>query len=168
MDLAPVTFRPIGIVRSEHRSERHTPIQPVCAEGCAGRVEILDEYADGLEDIEGFSHIHLLCHLDRAGPARLKVVPFLDDLPHGIFATRSPWRPNALGLSLVRLVRREGATLFIDEVDILDGTPLLDIKPYVARFDAREGARCGWTDEVDARTFAERGSREGPLLAEPD
>ena len=123
MGLAPVTFRPIGIVHSEHRSERLTPIQPVCAEGCVGRVEILDEYVDGLEDIEGFSHIHLLYHLDRAEPAQLKVVPFLDDVPHGIFATRSPWRPNAVGLSLVRLVRREGGTLFIDEVDILDGTP---------------------------------------------
>lgn len=160
MDLTPVTFRPIGIVRSEHRSARHTPIQPVCAEGCAGRVEILDEYVEGLQDIEGFSHIHLLYHLHRAGPAKLRAVPFLDDVPRGIFATRSPWRPNALGLSLVRLVRREGATLFIDEVDILDGAPVLDIKPYVARFDAREGARCGWTDAVGPETLAARGSRE--------
>jgi len=154
MDLAAVTFQPIGIVRSEHRSEQHTPIQPVCAEGSAGRVEILDEYASGLEDIEGFSHIYLLYHLHRAGPARLGGVPFLDDVPHGIFATRSPWRANALEFSLVRLVRREGATLIIDDVDVLDGTPLLDIKPYVARFDAREGARCGRTDGVDAQTFA--------------
>jgi tRNA-Thr(GGU) m(6)t(6)A37 methyltransferase TsaA len=160
VELKPVTFRPIGVIRSEHRDEDATPIQPPCARGCPGRVDVLDEYTEGLQDIEGFSHVHLLYHLHRAGPARLSVVPFLDDVPHGVFATRSPWRPNPLGMSLARLIRREGSTLFIEDVDVLDGTPLLDIKPYVARFDAREGARCGWTDDVGAALFAARGRRD--------
>ena len=160
MELEPVTFRPIGVIHSEHSDEHATPIQPACASGCPGRVELLEEYAEGLLDIEGFSHIYLLYHLHRAGPARLTVVPFLDDIPHGVFATRSPWRPNPLGMSLVHLVRREGSTLFIEDVDVLDGTPLLDIKPYVARFDARAGARCGWTESVGGEQFAERGRRD--------
>ena len=169
MELETVTFKPIGVIRSDHRDEHATPIQPSCAQGCQGRVEVFDDYAEGLQDIEGFSHVHLLYHLHRAGPAGLTVVPFLDDVPHGVFATRSPWRPNAIGMSLVRLVSREDAVLLIEDVDVLDGTPLLDIKPYVARFDAREEVRCGWTEGVSAQQFAERGRRGWtPRARRPD
>jgi tRNA-Thr(GGU) m(6)t(6)A37 methyltransferase TsaA len=157
--LQTLTLSPIGIIHSENCDPARTPIQPVCAEGCCGRVEVLDEYADGLVDIEGFSHLHLLYWLHRSAPASLMVTPYLEDVPHGIFATRTPTRPNPLGLSVVRLVERRGRMLFVEDVDVLNGTPLLDIKPYVERFDVRLGTRGGWTDSVDAETFCRRGTR---------
>ena len=155
-----VVFRPIGVIHSEHRQAERTPIQPVCAPGSAGTVEVFEEYVAGLDDIEGFSHIYLLYAFHRASGAPLKVVPYLSDEPRGVFATRSPERPNHLGLSLVRLVERRGAALLVEDLDVLDGTPLLDIKPYVARFDAREHTRGGWTDAVDEETLRRRGRRE--------
>jgi tRNA-Thr(GGU) m(6)t(6)A37 methyltransferase TsaA len=162
MPEADVTFHPIGVIRSRHTDSARTPIQPVFAEGCEGRAEILPEFTAGLDGLEGFSHIYLMYHLHRAGPAQLRVTPFLKDAEMGVFATRAPCRPNAIGLSIVRLVRREGNVLHLDGVDILDGTPLLDIKPYAARFDRIEGTRNGWQDglenEEDIRT---RGRRQG-------
>jgi tRNA (adenine37-N6)-methyltransferase len=160
--LPTLTLTPIGIIRSMHRDVARTPIQPVCAVGSAGRVEVFEAYAEGLADIEGFSHLHLLYWLHRAAPASLTVTPFLEDVPHGTIATRTPTRPNPLGLSVVRLVERRGRMLFVEDLDVLDGTPLLDIKPYVERFDVRVGTRGGWTDGVDAETFRRRGSRSGP------
>jgi tRNA-Thr(GGU) m(6)t(6)A37 methyltransferase TsaA len=157
--LEALTLRPIGVIRSDHHDLARTPIQPVCATGSPGRVEVFEDYADGLADVEGFSHLFLLFWLHHAAPAGLKVVPFLDDVPRGVFATRSPSRPNPLGLSVVRLVERRGATLLVEDVDVLDGTPLLDIKPYVERFDVRQGTRGGWTDGVDAESFRRRGTR---------
>jgi tRNA-Thr(GGU) m(6)t(6)A37 methyltransferase TsaA len=154
-----VTYRPIGVVRSRHTAAAQTPIQPVFAEGCAGRAEILPEFADGLADLEGFSHIYLIYHLHRAGPARLRVTPFLEDVERGVFATRAPSRPNPIGLSIVELVRREGCILHLDRVDILDGTPLLDIKPYTARFDRIDGTRNGWQDGVPEEEARRRGRR---------
>jgi tRNA-Thr(GGU) m(6)t(6)A37 methyltransferase TsaA len=154
-----VTLTPIGVIRSEHRDAATTPIQPVCAPGSPGRVDVFEPFVEGLEDIEGFSHLHLLYWLDRAGPARLTVTPYLEDVAHGIFATRTPTRPNPLGLSVVRLLERRGGTLLVEDVDVLDGTPLLDIKPYVERFDVRLSTRGGWTDGVDAETFFRRGTR---------
>ena len=155
-----LTLAPIGVIHSEHRDLALTPIQPVCADGCYGRVEVFEAFAQGLVDIEGFSHLHLLYWLHRAAPASLTVMPFLEDVPHGIFATRTPTRPNPLGLSVVRLVERQGTTLFVEGLDVVDGTPLFDIKPYVERFDVRLGTRGGWTDGVDAETFRRRGTRE--------
>ncbi len=155
-----IVFRPIGVVRSEHQEAAKTPIQPAYAQGCAGSVEILPEFADGLRDLEGFSHVYLLYHLDRAGAARLRVQPYLQDVERGVFATRTPCRPNPIGLSIVRLVRREGNVLHLDGVDILNGTPLLDIKPYTAKFDCIAGTRNGWQDEVDETTAHVRGKRE--------
>jgi len=154
-----VEFRPIGVVRSPHTRAEDTPIQPRFAEGIPGQVEVFPEFEPGLKDIDGFSHVYLLYVFDRAGPARLLVTPYLDDVPRGVFATRAPCRPNPLGLSLVRLVRRDGKVLHLEDVDILDGTPLLDIKPYVGRLDAREGARCGWLDEIDEESARVRGRR---------
>jgi tRNA-Thr(GGU) m(6)t(6)A37 methyltransferase TsaA len=154
-----ITYRPIGVIHSEHLAVEETPIQPVYAKGCKGQAEIFAEFADGLRDLEGFSHIYLIYHFHRAGPARPMVKPFLQDVERGVFATRTPCRPNAIGLSVVELVRREGNVLHLDGVDILDGTPLLDIKPYTTKFDLVETARNGWQDDVDEETAGQRGRR---------
>jgi tRNA-Thr(GGU) m(6)t(6)A37 methyltransferase TsaA len=154
-----ITYRPIGVIRSEHSAAEKTPIQPAYAKGCKGRVEVFPEFAPGLRDVEGFSHIYLIYHFHKAGLAKLIVKPFLQDLERGVFATRAPCRPNALGLSIVELVRREGNVLYLDGVDILDGTPLLDIKPYTVKFDRFETARNGWQDEVEEEAARQRGRR---------
>lgn len=154
-----ITYRPIGVIRSEHTAPEATPIQPVFARGCTGRAEVRPELEEGLRDLEGFSHVFLIYHFHRAGAARLAVQPFLQDVEHGVFSTRAPCRPNAIGLSVVELVSRDGNVLHLDGVDVLDGTPLLDIKPYVARFDRLDPPRCGWQDEVDEATARERGRR---------
>ncbi len=157
-----ITFRPIGVIRSPHTTPEHTPIQPTFAKGIAGTAELDPAYAEGLTDIEGFSHLWLIYLFDRASEPRLTVKPFLEDTPHGVFATRAPCRPNPVGLSLVRLVGREGAVLHLEDVDILDGTPLLDIKPHVVRFDVREGVRSGWVDRVEDAAAEQRGRRGWP------
>jgi tRNA-Thr(GGU) m(6)t(6)A37 methyltransferase TsaA len=154
-----ITYRPIGVIRTEHSVVEETPIQPAYAKGCKGRVEVFPEFAPGLRDVEGFSHIYLIYHLHKAGAAKLMVKPFLQDIERGVFATRAPCRPNAVGLSIVELVRREGNVLHLDGVDILDGTPLLDIKPYSAKFDRLETARSGWQDEVEEEAARQRGRR---------
>ena len=162
-----LTLEPIGIIHSEHHDPRETPIQPVCSHSSPGRVEIFPGFADGLDDVEGFSHLHLIYWLHLAadiqrlgasGPP-LKVVPYLDNVPRGVFSTRSPLRPNPIGLSVVRLVERRGAELLVEDLDVLDGTPLLDIKPYVEGFDLRVGTRGGWTEQVSGDTFRGRGER---------
>ncbi len=157
--LAPITFRPIGVVHSSHKLAEQTPIQPVYAKGVQGRAEILPEFVDGLRDLEGFSHLFLIYSFHRASSPRLMVKPYLDDEERGVFATRAPCRPNSIGMSIVRLVSREENLLHLEDVDILDGTPLLDIKPYVTRFDYREGARCGWHNGIDEETARRRGRR---------
>jgi tRNA (adenine37-N6)-methyltransferase len=154
-----IAYTPIGIIRSGHTKPEETPIQPVYAEGCAGEAEVFPEFAAGLRDIEGFSHIYLVYHLHKADRPRLTVKPFLQDVERGVFATRAPCRPNPIGISVVRLVRREGNVLHVEGVDVLDATPLLDIKPYTARFDHIESTRNGWQDEVDEKTAQRRGRR---------
>ena len=154
-----ITYRPIGVIRSEHTEPEETPIQPVYAEGCRGRAEVFPEFAAGLRDLEGFSRVYLVYHMHKAERPRLTVQPFLQDVERGVFATRKPCRPNPIGLSIVKMVRREGNILYLDGVDVLDGTPLLDIKPYTARFDCIAGTRNGWQDEVDEETARVRGSR---------
>jgi tRNA-Thr(GGU) m(6)t(6)A37 methyltransferase TsaA len=140
-------YRPIGIIHSPFKSREGTPIQPIGAIGVKAGVEIFPEYVEGLQDLEGFSHIILLyhCHLSKA--YRLKVKPFLDDVERGLFATRAPARPNPIGMSLVRLMRIENATLFVQDIDIIDQTPLLDIKPFVPDFDVRKAAKTGWLEK---------------------
>ena len=155
-----ITFQPIGIIRSEHRVARQTPIQPAYAKGCRGEVELFPQFAGGLRDLEGFSHLYLIFHFDRAEPAKLIVKPFLQDVERGVFSTRAPCRPNAIGLSIVELISIEGHILHLDSVDILDGTPLLDIKPYSAKFDRIATTRNGWQDEVDEETARRLGRRE--------
>ena len=153
----PICLQPIGIVHSPHRDPDQTPIQPVFAAGVPGTAEVFPAFAQGLRDLDGYSHLWLIYLFHQAKPARLIVTPYLDDVPRGVFATRAPCRPNPLGLSLVRLVRCAGNLLHLEDVDILDGTPLLDIKPYVRRFDVREDARCGWHDDVNEAEVQRRG-----------
>ena len=149
-----IEYRPIGIVRSPHETTTGTPIQPSRARGIEGTVEINEEYVEALSDLDGFSHIILICHLHRASDLKLKVVPYLDTELRGLFATRAPSRPNPIGLSVVRLLGVDGRVLRIEGVDLLDGTPVLDIKPYVCDFDDQTEVRCGWLDEVRDRETA--------------
>ena len=154
-----VCFTPIGTIHTEHTSASETPIQPPFAKGCPGRIELLPEYEEGLNDINGFSHVIVLYHLDRAGPPSLLVQPFLDDKLRGVFATRHPCRPNPIGLSILRLTKCERTTLFVDDVDILDGTPVLDIKPFLPRCDMPEDHRGGWMDHISPSLQRQRGRR---------
>jgi tRNA-Thr(GGU) m(6)t(6)A37 methyltransferase TsaA len=138
-------MRPIGVIHSPFQEKEQTPIQPSHSQA-QGRVEVYPEFAAGLEDIEGFSHIILLYVFHQSSGFTLQVKPFLDDRLHGLFATRYPRRPNPIGISVVRLAGREGNILQIEGVDVLDGTPLLDIKPYVSEFDLRTATRSGWLE----------------------
>ncbi len=148
-------LRPVGVVRSPFRVQDGTPIQPGRGRRMEGRVEVEPEYREALADLEGFERIWLLCWLHRARPWRARVVPYRDDTPRGLFATRAPARPNPVGISAVRLLRVEGCVLHVAELDILDGTPVLDVKPYVPEFDAFPGARAGWLENAAARDLAD-------------
>ena len=123
------------------------PIQPLGAKGISGTIDLDAEYADGLKDLQGFSHIILVYDFHRSEGYSLQVTPFLDDTQRGLFATRAPRRPNSIGISVVRLEKIDGTMLHISNVDILDGTPLLDIKPYVPDFDGAENIRTGWLED---------------------
>jgi tRNA-Thr(GGU) m(6)t(6)A37 methyltransferase TsaA len=151
--------RSIGVIHTPHTVPSQTPIQPVFAKGIRGTVEVFHEYVDGLMDLEAFSHVCLLYYFDRSTDTNLKVKPYLEDKKHGIFATRAPQRPNKLGISVVRLLSIERNILSIEDCDILDGTPLLDIKPYIERFDARSNVRSGWQENIPDDVADLRGRR---------
>ncbi|MGA2865197.1 MAG: tRNA (N6-threonylcarbamoyladenosine(37)-N6)-methyltransferase TrmO [Verrucomicrobiota bacterium] len=137
-------LKPIGTIHSSYQQATGTPIQSACAVGVKGTVEVFPEYALGLRDLDGFDRIWLLYWFDRAKPAQLIVTPYLDTTPHGVFATRAPCRPNPIGLSVVRLLGVTGHCLDVEGVDVLDNTPLLDIKPYIPAFDWFQTERVGW------------------------
>ena len=137
-------LNPIGLIHTPYRTKEETPIQGVFRPHVKGWVEVFPEFEEGLKDIELFSHIFLIYAFDRAAPVELVRLVLLDDQPHGIFASRHPSRPGALGLTVVELLRREGNRLEVAGTDMLDGTPLLDIKPYVPRFDSFPSASEGW------------------------
>ena len=139
-----IRYDPIGIIYSPYLGIEGMPIQPCAAIGVKGTIEIKPEYAGGLKDLDGFSHIILIYHLHGSKGFFLEVIPFLDDHPKGVFATRAPKRPNAIGVSTVKLVNVKDNILYIENVDILDDTPLLDIKPYVPQFDVQATAEIGW------------------------
>ncbi len=142
-----ISYKPIGVVHSPFKEPKGTPIQPSGAEGVNGTVEVYPQYAEGLKDVEDFSHIILIYHFHLSQETSLKEKPFMDDEEHGVFAMRGPSRPNPIGISIVRLTGIEENTLHIQDLDIVDGTPLLDIKPYVPEFDTREVEKIGWLDK---------------------
>jgi tRNA-Thr(GGU) m(6)t(6)A37 methyltransferase TsaA len=146
---------PIGVVHSPHRQAQGTPIQPRWAENSEGAVELFPQFAPGLRDLQGFERIWLLCWLDRTRDARLEVVPYRDTQTRGVFATRAPSRPNPIGLSCVRLLAVEGRRLRVADLDILDGTPLLDIKPYVPDCDVFDVKRVGWFANARGQRMAD-------------
>ena len=144
-------IKPIGIIHSPFRTKEECPIKPLYASGISGKVEIFEQYAAGLKDIESFTHVYLLYEFDRAGTVELIRPTFLDDEPHGVFATRHPCRPNGIGMSIVKVIQRDCNVLEVEGIDVLDQTPLLDIKPYIARFDRIEGASDGWLENKEWR-----------------
>jgi tRNA-Thr(GGU) m(6)t(6)A37 methyltransferase TsaA len=150
-------LKSIGIIHSPFKDLNGMPIQPAGASGVKGAVEVFEEYHAGLKDLDGFSHIILLYHFHRSQGFNLHVVPFLDSEPRGLFATRAPNRPNPIGLSVVQLDKIEDGVLQIQNVDILDRTPLLDIKPYVPEFDNQMKVRTGWLDTA-RKTISSRKS----------
>ena len=146
-----IKFEPIGIIHSPYTKLHDMPIQPSAARGVKGRVEIYKKYLPALSDLDRFSHIYLLYHFHLTQSVQLKVIPFLDDQERGLFATRAPKRPNPIGLSVVKLIRVEEHILHIENIDVIDGTPLLDIKPYVREMEAVEDLRIGWLEKHTSR-----------------
>jgi tRNA-Thr(GGU) m(6)t(6)A37 methyltransferase TsaA len=152
-----IEFQPIGVIHTPFTSTEGMPIQPAGGAGVKGTVEVFEEHRDGLKDLDGFSHVILLYHFHRSRGFKHQVVPFMDTQLRGLFSTRAPKRPNPIGLSVVQLNAIENSVLHIENVDILDGTPLLDIKPYVPEFDGRVDIRTGWLEEA-RKTVAQRES----------
>jgi len=147
----------IGVIHTPYKSVREMPVQPAGSAGAVGSIELNPELAAGLKDLGGFSHILVIYGFHRVAGSRLTVTPFLDQTPHGVFATRAPTRPNPLGLSLLQLVRIAGTTLQVAGIDMLDGTPLFDIKPYVPAFDQPIGTvRSGWLEGTAAAAVTVR------------
>ena len=146
-----IEYRPIGIIHSPFRDIEDMPIQPVGASKIKGTIEIFPEFTDGLKDLEGFSHIILLYHFHKVQESKLIVTPFMDSQSRGVFATRAPKRPNPIGLSIVRLVSIEQNILNIGNIDVIDGTPLLDIKPYVPEFDNYNVDSVGWLEKAKGK-----------------
>ena len=142
-----IEYRPIGIIHTSYKTPEGTPIQPTHAQGPEAKVEVLPEYAEGLTDLAGFSHIYLIYHFHLSKKFSLMVKPFLDTEFHGLFSTRAPSRPNSIGLSIVRLTGIKENILRVKNIDVLDGTPLLDIKPYVPGFDICKVNKIGWMEK---------------------
>ncbi len=142
-----IELTPIGIIHTPYTEPKDMPIQGRFKDDVEGWLELKEEYVPGLRDLDGFSHLIIIYHFHRSDREEVQGQPYLEDESHGIFAIRSPHRPNHLGLSIVRLQRIEGNRIYFTEVDMLDGTPLLDIKPYVEHFDRREDVRSGWVDK---------------------
>lgn len=147
-----ITYRSIGIIHTPYAEKADTPIQGCFAPNSKGYIDLYPEYLDGLKNVEGFSHLILLYHFHQAEGYQLMTKPFLDKEKKGIFAIRYYARPNPIGLSIVRLYKISGNILDIGEVDMLDRTPLLDIKPYVPQFDIKENVKNGWYDTASERS----------------
>jgi tRNA-Thr(GGU) m(6)t(6)A37 methyltransferase TsaA len=144
-----IHYEPIGVLHSPHKDIANMPIQPSGADGITGTITLDEQYVEGLKDLAGFSHIYVLYHFHQARAAQLTVTPFMDKESHGIFATRAPRRPNAIGLSVLRLTGIIDRQLQVENVDILDGTPILDIKPYIPDFDHVTTEQIGWLDQSE-------------------
>jgi tRNA-Thr(GGU) m(6)t(6)A37 methyltransferase TsaA len=146
-----IKYKPIGFIHSPFKDLENMPIQPAGKTSAPGTIDISPQLSEGLKDVEGFSHVILIYHFHEVRRQQLSVTPFLDQQPRGIFATRAPTRPNPVGFSVVKVLKVEGNRLYVDDVDILDGTPLIDLKPYVPEFDIRPGARAGWLEDARGR-----------------
>jgi tRNA-Thr(GGU) m(6)t(6)A37 methyltransferase TsaA len=157
--MAEIKFKPIGKIHTPFTTLDGMPVQPAGAEGVTGQVHLDPKYADGLQDLDGFSHIYLIYHLHKVTRQALRVKPFLDDVLRGVFATRAPVRPNPIGLSVVELVRVEGTVLHIKNVDILDGTPLLDLKPFIPEFTNTKSVRIGWLESKRGQVQQKKADR---------
>jgi tRNA (adenine37-N6)-methyltransferase len=153
-----VVLKTIGVIRTPFVEAPGTPVQPAYGHGIEGQVWLDEFCAPALDNIESFERIWLIYWMDRAGPFKTRVVPYRDTQEYGMFATRAPNRPNPIGMSAVCLLRREGRVLYVSDIDILDNTPLLDLKPYVPSFDAFPVSRSGWLDHpgVDRRLADDR------------
>jgi tRNA-Thr(GGU) m(6)t(6)A37 methyltransferase TsaA len=167
--MSTLILKAIGTIHSPFRQAAGTPIQSALAQGSQGSVEVFPEFVPGLQDLEGFERIWLFYWFDRATPARLVVKPFLDPQERGVFATRSPSRPNPLGLSCVRLLGIDGGQLRIGDVDILDNTPLLDIKPYAPSLDCFDVHRVGWLENKGGHAVVadDRFEHKGKIRRQP-
>lgn len=142
-----IIITPIGKIFTPHNDITNMPIQPIAAEGIKGYIELKPEFVAGLKDIEGFSHITLIYRFHKIDGFELEVVPFMDIEKRGIFATKAPKRPNAIGISTVKLLFIDGNKIHIEQVDMLNGTPLIDIKPFYPRYDNRENVQIGWLEK---------------------
>jgi len=142
-----IKLKPIGIIRTPYKDPKGMPIQGTFDKSITGKIELFPEYVQGLKDVEGFSHLILIYYFNKAKEEKLVGKPFLEDTPHGIFSIRSPMRPNHIGFSIVKLEKVEENKITFSEFDILDNTPLLDIKPYISHFDSREDVKNGWLDK---------------------
>jgi tRNA (adenine37-N6)-methyltransferase len=149
-------INPIGIIHSPHKSIEDMPIQPKGAADIVGHVIVDEKYIDGLQDLDGFSHIYLLYNFHEAKRTELLVTPFMDKQIRGVFATRSPLRPNHIGISIVKLQRIDGNKVYVEGIDVLDGTPLLDIKPYIKKFDSVKESTSGWMQASDEEISKKR------------
>lgn len=149
-----VVLQLIGVLHTPHQQLENMPIQPSGAREVTGIAELFPEYSEGLIDLDGFSHAILLYHLHKSTGHKLKVKPFMDTVEHGVFATRSPCRSAAVGLSIVRVQAVEQGRLIFTGADMLDGTPLIDIKPFFGAVDNQPGAVSGWLESKD-KTLAE-------------
>lgn len=148
-----MNLQPIGVIHSPHKEAAGTPVQASLAAGVEGTVEVFPQFAAGLKDLEGFERIWLVYWFDRAKQPELVVTPYLDTVAHGLFATRAPCRPNPIGFSAVRLLEVRDNLLRVDGLDVLDNTPLLDIKPYIPAFDVFAARRIGWCDNLKSNSI---------------
>jgi tRNA-Thr(GGU) m(6)t(6)A37 methyltransferase TsaA len=145
--MKPIIIHPIGVIHTPHIDIKNMPIQPIAADGIKGQIVLLPEYVGGLKDLEGFSHITLIYHFHKIEGFELEVIPFMDTEKRGIFSCKAPKRPNAIGLSTVKLLSIEGNIIHIEQVDMLNGTPLIDIKPFYPKYDNRENVSIGWLEK---------------------
>jgi len=143
-----IVLQSIGVIRSSFTNLEDMPIQPASSQASMGTLELLPRYQGGLQDLDGFSHIYVIYYFHRTTNWKERVIPFLDEREHGIFATRAPARPNPIGLSVMEILEIRGSLVRVRNVDVLDGTPLLDIKPYIPQFDRVANARIGWLSET--------------------
>ncbi len=142
-----IEYTPIGIIHSPFKKLEGMPIQPAAAKRVKGYIEIFPEYERGLKDLNNFSHIILIYHFHLVKKYRLEVIPYMDNKSHGVFATRAPCRPNPIGISIVHLLKVDKNIIYVEDIDIVDGTPLLDIKNYVPEFDIRKVEKIGWLEK---------------------